>query len=215
MYFLKIPISNRNLQNRWLFFSRNWCIWQFKDVIRKITFNIDAESECREDHPSFWDHNGECIQRKAEYLHKQVNDAADMKHSMNSWQHVALNTVLVPFPSKGKFTCDYDLTKYLCWLLASHRIVALGWTMWTWPYLLTREHAPAHRHIDRREEKTAASRGHQGLLQILPKLATFFQLVFVGCQSQYGLSLLNTYSQSAFRNMFTEEPHSDFHISVN
>lgn len=75
-------------------------------------------------------------------------------------------------------------------------------------------HMLPHTDIDRRE-KTAASKGYQGLLQILPKLATYLQLVFLGCQPLYGLSLLNTYSQSAFRNMFTEEPNSDFHISVN
>lgn len=35
------------------FFSKIGALWPFKDAIRKITFNIDAEAECREDHPIF------------------------------------------------------------------------------------------------------------------------------------------------------------------
>lgn len=58
---------------------------------------------------------------------------------------------------------------------------------------------------------------------MLPKLVTLFLLPSVDISRlsahlftpQYLLSLLITYSQSAFRKMFTEEPRSEFCISAN
>lgn len=46
-------MNDRNLQSRGPSSSKIDALQQFRDVIKEITFNIDAETEGRVDHVSF------------------------------------------------------------------------------------------------------------------------------------------------------------------